>query len=378
MESPERQIKIGVFSKPLDNWTSGSGHHLDEIMRHVLDLNDAAGKPFDFTFIHYRASENPVYSRVSEIIIPRNPILASLHLRKYRFDILHYSPLSVYAPMFALGAKKIATIHGAEEAVYPEGYSLVARLHERFAMPVLARRLDRIATVSQTSKDYYVSHYRVRPERIFITVNGLSPGMKVIDRKSLTVPARFGITGPYVFHISRYSARKNPLGVLEGFAQFSRKNTGYSLVCAGKGWDSLEVRAIAEKLGIGTQLITPGFIDESEEIELMNGAESFLFPSFAEGFGMPNVEAMACGCPVVTSSVFAIPEVVGDAAVLLKDANDHDECAAALERIARDGQFRTDLVLKGIERAKRYDWNESAQALINAYREMVSARKKTR
>ena len=120
------------------------------------------------------------------------------------------------------------------------------------------------------------------------------------------------------------------------------------------------------------QLITPGFIDEIAEIELLNGAASFLFPSFAEGFGMPNVEAMACGCPVVTSSVFAIPEVVGDAAVLLKDANDHDECAAALERIARDEQFRAELVQKGPERAKRYDWTESAKILFDAYREMAA------
>lgn len=374
MESPERQIRIGVFSKPLDNWTSGSGHHLDEMMRHVLDLNDAAGRPFDFTFIHYRPSKNTLYSRVREIIIPRNPIIAALHLRRYHFDILHYSPLSVYAPMFALSAKKIATIHGAEEVVYPQGYSLVARLHERFAMPILARRLDRIATVSQTSKAYYVSAYGVSPERVFITVNGLSSEMRVINKKDLTIPAKFGIPGPYVFHISRYSTRKNPIGVLEGFARFSRRNPGYSLVCAGKGWDSQEVRALANTLEIGNQLITPGFIDEIEEIELLNGATSFLFPSFAEGFGMPNVEAMACGCPVVTSSVFAIPEVVGDAAVLLKDANDHDECAAALERIARDERFRAELVQKGIERAKRYNWTESAKILFDAYRDLAVQR----
>ena len=372
MESPERKIKIGVFSKPLDHWTSGSGHHLDEMMRHALDINDDAGRPFEFTFIHYKQSDNPIYSRVSEIIIPRNPIRASLKLRRYHFDILHYSPLSVFAPMFALGAKKIATIHGAEEAVYPEGYSLVARLHERYAMPLLARRLDAIATVSETSKAYYVSRYRVRPERVFITVNGLSPDMRVLDHKKLTEPDMLGVTRPYIFHISRYSARKNPLGVLEGFARFSARNTGYALVCAGKGWDSEEVSAIAYRLGIAESLVTPGFIDERAEVELMNGAVAFLFPSFAEGFGMPNVEAMACGCPVITSSVFAIPEVVGDAAILLRDARDHDECARALELVARDSAFRNELVKKGLERAKRYDWANSARILMDAYRKLAS------
>jgi glycosyltransferase involved in cell wall biosynthesis len=371
MDSPARPFKIGVFSKPLDNWTSGSGHHLDEMMKHVLDLNDANGRPFDFTFIHYSKSANPIYGRVRELLIPRNPILASLALKAHRFDILHYSPLSVYAPMFALKAKKIATIHGAEEAIYPEGYSFVARIHERFAMPVLARKLDRIATVSETSRQYYIKEYRVSPERVFLTVNGISPAMRVLDRKSLTVPAKIGVTGPYIFHISRYSTRKNPRCVLEGFARFSANNPGFSLVCAGKGWDCEEVRARAKNLAIADKLITPGFIDESEAVELLNGAMAFLFPSFAEGFGMPNVEAMACGCPVVTSSAFAIPEVTGGAAVLLKDANDYDECASALGRIALDRAYREELVRKGLSRAGRFDWNESAAALMRAYREMV-------
>ncbi len=374
MESLERPIRIGVFTKPLDNWNSGSGHHLDEMMRHVLDLNDAAGRPFEFSFIHYKPSGNPVYSRVREIIIPRNPLLASLALRRYDFDVLHYSPLSVYAPMFALRAKKIATIHGAEEAIYPEGYTLVARLHERYAMPVLARRLDRIATVSGTSKDYYVSRYGVRPERVFITPNGLPDGMGPIDRGSLTVPRRLGIEEPYVFHISRYSARKNPRGVLEGFARFHARNPGYALVCAGKGWNDPEVRSIAEGLGIADRFIAPGFIDEREETELLSGATCFLFPSFAEGFGMPNVEAMACGCPVITSSVFAIPEVVGDAAILLKDPRDAEEIASALERVARDSALHAELSRKGLERARLYDWNASAKTLFDAYGQLAGSR----
>lgn len=371
MNSPARQYKIGVFSKPLDNWTSGSGHHLDEMMKHILDLNDSQGKPFEFTFIHYKKSENPLYKRVAELVIPRNPLRAAGVLRPYHFDILHYSPLSVYAPMFRLDAKKIATIHGAEEVIYPEGYSLVARLHERYAMPILARKLDRIATVSETSKNYYVKEYKVCPDRVFLTVNGLSPAMRVLDKKRLTVPASLGITTPYIFHISRYSERKNPRCILEGFARFSATNSGYLLVCAGKGWNCPEVFALAEKLGIKNRLITPGFINEEDAVELLNGAAAFLFPSFAEGFGMPNIEAMACGCPVVTSSVFAIPEVVGDAAILLKDERNAQECADALQKIVFDGNFRKELIRKGLERVKRYNWSDSSAALMKAYRELA-------
>ncbi|ULQ60051.1 glycosyltransferase family 4 protein [Brucepastera parasyntrophica] len=373
MNSLPERIKIGVFSKPLDNWMSGSGHHLDEMMRHILDLNDSEGNPFEFTFIHYKKSENPVYSRVKELLIPRNPLAASSVIRKLGFSILHYSPLSIYAPMFRIKAKKIATIHGAEEVIYPQGYSLIARLHEKWVMPILARRLDRIATVSETSKNYYVSVYKVPDEKIFLTVNGVSPEYHVLDKAALKVPEKLGITNPYIFHISRYSMRKNPEGILGGFSVFSEKHPEFRLVCAGKGWDGEEVRGFAREFHIEDKLITPGFVSETDCAELLNGASAFLFPSFAEGFGMPNVEAMACGCPVVTSSVFAIPEVVGDAAVLLKDERNAEECGAALEHIVTDKAFAAELVRRGLERVKRYDWNRSAAALMKVYHELAEA-----
>ncbi len=375
MNSPDKILpavsRIGVFSKPLDNWTSGSGHHLDEMMKHVLDLNDQAEKPFEFTFIHYKKSINPIYARVKELIIPRNPLCAASVLRPYRFNLLHYSPLSIYAPVFRLNVKKMATIHGAEEFLYPQGYSFIARMHEKFAMPILARKLDAIATVSEASKRYYVSAYGVNPEKIFLTVNGLSADYHVIAKGKLSALETFGIKRPYVFHISRYSHRKNPACVLESFSLFARKNPEYVLVCAGKGWNCAEVVQRAAELGIRDKLITPGFVSDAQAAQLYNGAAVFVFPSFAEGFGMPNVEAMACGCPVVTGNIFAIPEVVGNAAVLLNDVTDSAECAAALERIVSDTDFRHTLINRGLERVKRYDWTESAKILFNKYTELL-------
>lgn len=372
--APGGKPRIGVFSKPLDNWTSGSGHHLDEMMRRVVSLNETEGFPFDFYFIHYKKSDNPLYAKVNELLIPRNPLAAAGVLRPYGFALLHYSPLSVYAPMFRLKAKKMATIHGAEEAVYPQGYSFVARMHEKYAMPVLARRLDAIATVSEASRRYYISRYKVKSDRVFLTPNGFSQEFRRLPEKAVADRlAEFGVRAPYVLHISRCSPRKNPECVLEGFSRFAQRNPDYTLVCAGKGWDSPDVLSRVNALGIGDRFIAPGFVDEAAAAALYNGAAVFVFPSFAEGFGMPNVEAMACGCPVVTSSVFAIPEVVGDAAVLLKDASDPSECAAALERVCRDGAFRDGLVAAGLRRCRLYDWDDSARRLFSEYKKLTSA-----
>lgn len=378
MESKDRNIRIGVFTKPLDKWFTGSGHHLDEIMRHVLDINDAQGKPIDFTFIHYNKSENPIYSRVKELLIPRNPLVASYKLSKHDFDVLHYSPLSIYAPMWGLSAKKIATIHGVEERLFPQGYTLSARLHERLAMPILARRLDRIATVSNTSATFFNSAYRIPQDKIIITPNALSSSYRVLPQNDDKALNRMGATRPYILHISRQSPRKNPECILQGFAEFRKKHPEFSLVCAGKGWDDEPILNEVRRLALDTVYSAPGFITEEEAVELYNGASAFVFPSHAEGFGMPNLEAMASGCPVITSSIFAIPEVVADAAILLQDQRNPLELSQALCRIVEDDDFRNTLRQKGLNRIRDFDWKESARTLFTTYLELASDAKISR
>ncbi len=369
MTSTGTKIRIAVMSKPLDNWRSGSGHHLDELMRHVLDLADGS---MEFTFVHYKTSDNPIYSRVRELIIPRNPFTSSRLLKKENFDIIHYSPLSVFAPVWNIRAKKTATVHGIEEVLYPQGYSLIQRLHDTKIQPMYMRAMDGIATVSETSKRYFVDHYRIPEDRIFITTNGLGEKYRVLDNKEKTSETQQAPVKKYILHISKYSMRKNPLGIFRGFASFIRDTKrDWQLVCAGSGWDGAEARQAAVDAGIGDRYIAPGFISEETAVSLLNGAAVFLFPSFAEGFGMPNIEAMACGCPVVTSGIFAIPEIVGDAACIVDKPDDYREIARALAKIVNDEEYKKTLVERGFERIIKYNWDDSARSLLAYWKSLV-------
>ena len=370
MVSTERVFRVGVFTKPLDNWKSGSGHHLDELMKHVLDLHD---DHFEFTFIHYKKSDNPIYSRVHELLIPRNPLSASAVLRKEQFDVVHYAPLSIFAPIQHIASKKVATVHGVEEALFPQGYTAIQRLHFALILPAYMRRMDRIATVSETSKKYFVQHYAIPANHVFITTNGLGAEYRILSEAEKKLPDELGITKRFIFHISRYSARKNPITVIKGFARFIREtNADYQLVCAGTGWNCSEIQQLTEKEGIREQVITPGFISESLVVKLLNNAEAFVFPSFAEGFGMPNIEAMACGCPVITSNSFAIPEVVGDAAIIMQQADSAQELASALSKITNNPDQKKALVQRGFKQIQQYTWNNSAKALLQAYGELCN------
>jgi glycosyltransferase involved in cell wall biosynthesis len=360
---------IGVFTKQLDNWTSGSGHHLNEIMKRVVTMNDR----FRFVFIHYAPSENPIYEKVEELIIPRNPLAATFALRKRRFDILHHTPLTVYSPIWGLPAKRVATIHGAEQLLVPEFYGAVEMAHERYLVPVYARRMDHIVTVSNTSKEFFVRRYGIPPEKITVCYNGVGPGYRILDKTSLTAPTRYGTGEKFAFHLSRFSERKNPWTLLDGFARFAAAagmggaGGSWKLVIGGKGWDNSRVLERIARTNLRGRVVLTGFLNETDSVELLNAAAAFVFPSLAEGFGMPNVEAMACGCPVVTSNVFAVPEVVGDAALVMKNPRDPAELATLIGRVVGDMALRQKLVDAGRRRLPLFDWDESARKVMGVY-----------
>jgi glycosyltransferase involved in cell wall biosynthesis len=298
---------IGVFTKQLDNWSSGSGHHLNEMMKAVLKINTK----LRFIFIHYRASDNPIYKLVDgEIIIPRNPLRAAAILRQNHFDVLHFTPLTFFAPIWNTPGKKMATIHGVEQLLVPQFYGPIEMVHERYLVPVYARKMDHIITVSQTSKDFFIEHYRVKQERVSVCYNAVNDSYRVLPKGKRVTPDRLTTAseaslkpgGKFVFHISRFSERKNPWTILKGFAEFSSRSTGENtkLVIAGGRWDNKKVLAELKNLGIENKVILAGFVEEEEAVQLYNSATAFIFPSLAEGFGMPNIEAMVCGCPVIT------------------------------------------------------------------------------
>jgi glycosyltransferase involved in cell wall biosynthesis len=368
MNSPSTP-RIAVFTKQLDNWKSGSGHQLNEIMAKVLDRNDARGRnKIDFTFLHYRESENAIYQRVRHIIVPRNPLRFAAVLRRERFDLVHYTPLTIYSPIWFVPNKKTATIHGVEQLLLPEFFGPLEMFHERFLVPIFARKMDGILTVSNSTKDYLARHFRVKEDRITVAYNGIGGEYHPRDPGTLRAPLACGVRPPYVFHISRFSERKNPWTLLDAFARFaSGKGKNHTLVCAGKGWDDPAVLQKARALHLEGRLVCPGFISETDAAEFFSGADFFLFPTLAEGFGIPNIEAMASGCPVITTAAFAVPEIVGDAAIVVENPRDARALAAAMETLSGNQELRESLIRRGLERARLFSWEEGAKKLLAMY-----------
>ena len=368
----DKRARIGIFTRPIDKGTSGSGHHLHEMVRTILRTNREQNK-FEFFLIHYVKTDRDVYRQAEEIIIPRNPLAAARVLRKYNFDLLHHSPLTIFSPLAGLTVKRVATIHSAEPNIIPQYYNLAERAHARYIKPVYARKMDHIFTVSETSKRYFTEQWGVDPQKVSVCYNAVSPLYRKLDNP-VTAPLKYGITGRYIFHISKYSQRKNPWGLLRGFSSLVSR-TGFddlSLIIAGSGWENPEVVTYLEREGLAGKVVCTGFTPDDQVVELYNGACCFVFPSRAEGFGMPNVEAMACGCPVITTNSFAIPEIVADAAIVLPDPDDYTALADSMEMLLTDDSLKTRLITRGFERAAEFSWEKSARTVLDVYEKLTS------
>lgn len=363
--------KIGIFTRPIDQGTSGSGSHLEQLVTHILKQN----KNFDIEFIHYsNKRDKDIYNGIKDIVIPRNPFKASKILKKEGFDLLHFSPLTVFAPIWISNVKKVATIHGAAPLFLPKQYSLVKKLHDKYLRAIFSRKMDHIFTVSKASKKYLEKDYRLAESKVSITYNAVDKIFREIDVTDRVINGlNFDISFRYIFHLSKYSKRKNPEVILRSFKKVCNRAEDIKLILAGSGWDNPTVRNYLKENSLTDRVIFPGFLSREDIVKLFNISNLFVFPSFYEGFGMPNIESMACGCPVITSNVFAIPEVVGDAALILDNNTDPEELTEKIFTLLENPSLVEDLREKGLKRAKEFSWEESATHVLNIYKELTKS-----
>jgi glycosyltransferase involved in cell wall biosynthesis len=357
-------LKVGVISAPIDNNISGSALHLSSLLNEMKN----SSAEYKITLIHYNVnSAEPLYEEMDELIIPRNPIKAGLIIARKKFDIIHYTNLSVFSPIIFVKAKKVATIHGCAAYYLPDQYPFHVRFHEKFIRPQLINLMDVVFTVSETSKKLIHEHDGFRKEDIVITYNGINKAYKVKNNNN--IPSYE--SGEYILHISRYSERKNPWTILKAMKKLKDRGHSFRLLIVGSGWKNEKVVSFIMKHQLTDLIEILGFVNEKELVPYMRHAKIFIFPSLYEGFGIPNIEAMSCGIPVITTRVGAIPEVVKDGAIMLDDPMSEDELMGAIVNLWRNDKLRGDMIKRGEVVALKYSWEKSAKTVLSTYSKVV-------
>lgn len=252
--------------------------------------------------------------------------------------------------------KTVITLHDIGFLKFPEAYKPLARLYHRFSSWFAAKFAWKILTPSEFTKKEIVETYKINPEKIIAT--RLAPSMDfVAENFSEEILKKYNIAKPYFLFVGRVEEKKNVLGVLQAFEIFSKNKSLHNLVFAGLpgfGFEKLE-----EKIKNNERIKITGFVKDEDLPAIYKNAEALILPSFYEGFGIPVLEAMSAGIPVICSNVTSLPEVAGDAAILIDPKNPED-ISKAMEKVL-DAETRRILIEKGNARAKEFSWQKTAQ-----------------
>ena len=286
-------------------------------------------------------------------------------------DVSFFTNYSVYP---VKSNKKILTIYDLSFIYFPQHIASRNLYFLKKTVKRSIKKANKIITISNAIKKEIIKEFNVNDRDIEI----ISPAVDLDFFKPckedsiLKVKEKFKIKGSYFLFTSTLEPRKNITGILKAYTALPKQiKKDYSLVLAGgKGWQDKELlEGIKKSKEEGNNIIQIGYVPEKDLPVLYSGASIFLYPSFYEGFGIPILEAMACGVPVVTSNISSMPEVAGDSAVLVNPHN-ADEIKDAIIRLIQDRSLREELVRKGFLQAKKFSWEVSASRLLRVFKEV--------
>jgi glycosyltransferase involved in cell wall biosynthesis len=269
-------------------------------------------------------------------------------------------------------ARTVYTLHDLIFLRYPEYHLPYNRWYLTFSMPRYLRAADVVVTPSEWTKRDAIHYYGLPESKIKVIYEAPAPTFQpVTDVASLNyIRQKYHLPENFILHVGTIEPRKNLIRLLEAFQLVLADWPNLKLVLIGKkGWLYESFFQRLQTLGLQECVIFPGFVDEADLPAFYQLAEIFVFPSLYEGFGLPPLEAMACGAPVISSNSSSLPEVVGNAGLLI-DPTDTTALSQALNRVLTDSELRVDLGRRGLVQAQKFSWQKAVDELEEVYQSL--------
>jgi glycosyltransferase involved in cell wall biosynthesis len=370
------RIGIDIRFLSVHNSKAGIYQYIYNLVSALLSIDTSNEYVFLSTYAHGkgfrgdRAIPNKLIRRfpgqLSDFFLKK--LFVPIEFFTSRIDVFH-GPC-FFVPM--IGCKSVSTVHDLMPLRHPE--FLTPELNADFRKKIYsAQKADAIIAVSNFTKQEIIELLKYPEENIRVVYNGISPIFRPIeDRAKIEeIKMKYGVKGPYFLSVGNIEPKKNIETLIRACVKL-RNETIYNyplLVVGFKGWGFQKVWEIVRQYHAEDDTLFTGVVDDEDLPYLYSGAEIFVFPSLFEGFGIPMIEAMACGTPVITSKRTSIPEISSDAAMLVDPLN-VEEMAEAMYSVLSNSELREQLVKKGIKRAKDFSWEKTAVETLKLYYEI--------
>jgi glycosyltransferase involved in cell wall biosynthesis len=381
-------MRIGIDGLPLTESLAGIGHYTLELAQHLAvdsrdDLVDVISpRPFlpSITSLqgsnsHLRLTQerlNLITKRWWSIGLPR-------YLRQSGLDVFHGTNFEI--PLQGV-CPTVVTIHDLSLFLHPETHERRRVWRARVRLPLMARRATMIITVSDAVSSEVREHFKLPADRVITVHSAARERFRPMEaQRAAEIRKRLHVSTDFILYAGTIEPRKNLQMLVRAFEEYSQgkgKETGLQLVLAGKkGWMINELDKHLRRSPVGRDVLFTGYLNDEELCALYSSCKLFIYPSLYEGFGLPPLEAMACGAPVIASRIPSISEVVGSAARLVSP-NSATELAEAMRDLLENGQLRKELGLAGQEHASQYSWSLTAARTREVYRESIARFKRHR
>lgn len=388
-------MKVGIVTDAMDGKMGGFGRYTRNLVRGLIGV-----KGISLYLIHRSKSPDPLYNLCNEILVRKSSIFRlmpgtlyqGLKLIKYDLDIIHYPHQAILSPLWRQirllrsqaffrkmvwlpPSRKIVTIHGASPFVLPPEMR-DSKFHQVVkSIKYFAEKIDMVITVSNAGKQLIQKYLGIPRKKIRVISNGVEyekfRPLKNPSEVKEELRARYRIEGPFIYHVSSCQPVKNVSSLIKAFYEVRKRGLEHKLVITGsKGRRVDEILKTIKELHLEKDVIFTGHISNDEDlVKLYNAAELFVLPSFHESFPFPLLEAMACGSPVITSNVFSLPEIAGDAAILVDPRNIEEQANKMYEALT-DEELRKGLRRRGLRRVKMFSLQKFVKEHVKVYKEI--------
>ena len=366
-------MRIAFDGTTLTAGRTGVGYYTEHLLQHLAREVERTGD--ELVVISNKAIDTasplPKHVRVYTkrqfpLRIGWMQLLASRVLGDLEPDVAHFTN-GMIPP--APPAPTVVTVHDMSLRLHPSCHPVRRLLINRPLITVAIRSASEIVTVSHSARRDLLRLHKTNSDRVTVVHEAAAPGFAPIADRALldAVRRQYRLPQRFVLYVGTIEPRKNLPRLMEAFAAARAQGMPHELVCAGPyGWSSRDLTAVIDRLGIRDGVHFTGYVPVEQLPAIYNLAEMFAFPSVYEGFGLPVVEAMACGTPVITSNTSSLDEIASGAAETV-DPYCADAIADAMLRLARDADWRRELSARGRARARRFSWTRTAREMLAIY-----------